>query len=203
MQTMPTMLRLEFAGDPAARRLSARRRPFRLKPPPQTLSAPAPGRRRAADIPGSCLTVRSEPNPKPRTTMTPNPSPNHQHPRVEVDFGRLVLIVRGPTPCEINLERCTDPARLLRSITTLKEPLIGRPEADVVFPFVFERLRLGQASERARAADVLSQLGASAQGALPLLEEIAANDPFDYTREKAQIAIRAIRENRPAEPFSP
>lgn len=92
---------------------------------------------------------------------------------------------------------------MLRSITTLKEPLIGRPEADVVFPFVFERLRLGQASERARAADVLSQLGASAQGALTLLEEIAATDPVDHTREKAQIAIRAIRENRPAEPFSP
>ena len=48
--------------------------------------------------------------------MTPNPSPNHQHPRVEVDFGRLVLIVRGPTPYEIDLERCTDPARLLHLV---------------------------------------------------------------------------------------
>jgi hypothetical protein len=48
--------------------------------------------------------------------MTPNPSPNHQHPRVEVDLGRLVLVVRGPTPCEIDLERCTDPARLLHQV---------------------------------------------------------------------------------------
>jgi hypothetical protein len=48
--------------------------------------------------------------------MTSNPSPNHQHPRVEVDLGRLVLIVSGPTPCEIELERCSDPARLLHSV---------------------------------------------------------------------------------------
>jgi hypothetical protein len=46
--------------------------------------------------------------------MTPNPSPNHQHPRVEVDLGRLVLIVRGGGgPYEIDLERCQDPARFL------------------------------------------------------------------------------------------
>lgn len=48
--------------------------------------------------------------------MTPNPSPNHQHPRVEVDFGRLALVIKGPTPCEIDLERCTDPARLLHLV---------------------------------------------------------------------------------------
>lgn len=48
--------------------------------------------------------------------MTPNPSPNHQHPRVEIDFGRLVLIIRGPTPYEIDLERCTDPAQLLHQV---------------------------------------------------------------------------------------
>lgn len=83
---------------------------------PWPISAPAPGCRRAADISGSCLTVRDEPNPKPRTTMTPNPSPNHQHPRVEVDFGRLLLVIKGPTPCEIDLERCTDPARLLHLV---------------------------------------------------------------------------------------
>jgi hypothetical protein len=49
--------------------------------------------------------------------MTPNPSPNHQHPRVEVDLGRLVLIVRGAGgPYEIDLERCQDPARLLHTL---------------------------------------------------------------------------------------
>ena len=40
-------------------------------------------------------------------------SSNHQYPRVEVDLGRLVLIVRGPCPYEIDLERCHDPAWLL------------------------------------------------------------------------------------------
>lgn len=83
---------------------------------PWPLFDPAPGCRQSADIPGLCLTVRSEPNPKPKTTMTPNPSPNHQHPRVEVDFGRLALVIKGPTPCEIDLERCTDPARLLHLV---------------------------------------------------------------------------------------
>ena len=48
--------------------------------------------------------------------MTETPSPNHQHPRVEVDLGRFVLIVNGPAPYEIDLERCQDPARLLHTL---------------------------------------------------------------------------------------
>jgi hypothetical protein len=49
-----------------------------------------------------------------KNAMTSNPSPNHLHPRVEVDLGRLVLIVQGGGgPYEIDLERCHDPAWLL------------------------------------------------------------------------------------------
>lgn len=46
--------------------------------------------------------------------MTNTPSPNHQHPRIEVDLGRLVLVVQsGVGPYEIDLERCQDPAWFL------------------------------------------------------------------------------------------
>ena len=49
--------------------------------------------------------------------MRPNPSPNHQHPRVEVDLGRLVLVVQSRGgPYEIDLERCQDPARFLHTL---------------------------------------------------------------------------------------
>lgn len=41
---------------------------------------------------------------------------NHQHPRVEVDLSRFVLIVNGPAPYEIDLERCQDPAHLMHSL---------------------------------------------------------------------------------------
>jgi hypothetical protein len=55
--------------------------------------------------------------------MMKTQSPNHQHPRVEVDLGRLVLIVRGPYPYEIDLERCYDPAWLLHFLLHVSRKL--------------------------------------------------------------------------------
>ncbi|GEM_PF-5909435 len=46
---------------------------------------------------------------------------DHQHPRVEIDLDRLVLIVRGAYPYEVDLERCNDPAQLLDYILQVSD----------------------------------------------------------------------------------
>jgi hypothetical protein len=53
--------------------------------------------------------------------MRPETDKNHQHPRIEVDLDRLVLVVHGQYPYEIDLERCTNPTRLLDFILQVSD----------------------------------------------------------------------------------
>ncbi len=76
-----------------------------------------PSGRRANPPVRAAWPLTTTPNPmKPQTlgALQRNPSVNdHEHPRVEIDLQRLVLVVLGPYPYEVDLERCNDPAQLL------------------------------------------------------------------------------------------
>ena len=65
--------------------------------------------------------------------MNRSKSTDHQHPRATYDQGRMVLVVHGPYPYEIDLERCNTPARLLQALLELsKKPWCDRALAGEV-----------------------------------------------------------------------
>lgn len=49
------------------------------------------------------------------------PLNDDHHPRVQVDLKRLVLVVRGAYPYEVDLEECNDPAQLLDYILQVSD----------------------------------------------------------------------------------
>lgn len=55
--------------------------------------------------------------------MNLSESPNHKHPRVHIDLDRLVLVVHGLYPYEIDLEQCTNPVRLLDRVLQVSRKL--------------------------------------------------------------------------------
>lgn len=77
---------------------------------------------------------------------------NHLHPRVEIDLDRLVLVVNGRYPYEVDLERCNDPAQLLHSIVQVSRKLwCDRALAGELLAAVETacRLRFGKGTQRA------------------------------------------------------